>query len=202
MVRWVACLLLFLLISNCTLFTKPAPDVTASRALSTPLATPDGSAQTITVALAGGVMLARGVNEMIQEHGPLYPWGDLISLVRKADLFLINLECVIAESGEPFLPPRVFYFRADPQAMQVLAEGGVDYVTLANNHAMDYQGPALLETIRRLDGHGIALSGAGKDVEEAARFALLEARGIKVRVVSFAGAVKEHRYSEFVPTKK
>jgi poly-gamma-glutamate capsule biosynthesis protein CapA/YwtB (metallophosphatase superfamily) len=134
-------------------------------------------------------MLARGVNEMIQEHGPLYPWGDLISLVRKADLFLINLECVIAEIGEPFLPPHVFYFRADPQAMQVLAEGGVDYVTLANNHAMDYQGSALLETIRHLDEHGIAHSGAGKDVEEAARFALLEARGIKVGVGLFCGSL-------------
>jgi poly-gamma-glutamate capsule biosynthesis protein CapA/YwtB (metallophosphatase superfamily) len=192
MVRWVACLLLFLLISNCTPFSKPAPDVTASRALSTLLATPDGGVQKITLALAGDVMLARGVNEMIQEHGPRYPWGDLIPLAREADLFLINLECVIAESGEPFLPQRVFYFRADPQAMQVLAEGGVDYVTLANNHAMDYQGPALLETIRHLDERGIANAGAGKDIEEAARFALLEARGIKVGVVAFADHFPEY----------
>jgi poly-gamma-glutamate synthesis protein (capsule biosynthesis protein) len=184
--------LLLLLADSCTPFSRPAPGETAGRARSTLPATPHEGVRTITLALAGDVMLARVVNDMIREHGPLYPWGDLLPLVRGADLFLINLECVIAESGEPFLPPRVFYFRADPQAMQVLAEGGVDYVTLANNHAMDYQGPALLETMRRLDERGIAHAGAGKDAEQAARFALLEAQGIKVGVVAFADHFREY----------
>jgi poly-gamma-glutamate synthesis protein (capsule biosynthesis protein) len=57
-------------------------------------------------------MLARLVNEAIRANGPLYPWGDVLPLVREADLSLINLECVIAESGEPFEPARVFYLRA------------------------------------------------------------------------------------------
>jgi poly-gamma-glutamate synthesis protein (capsule biosynthesis protein) len=192
MVRRIASIWLLLLAGGCIPLSSPAPDETAGRAQSTLPATPGAGAGTITLALAGDVMLARVVNDMIQERGPLYPWGDLIPLVRGADLFLINLECVIAESGEPFMPPRVFNFRADPQAMQVLAEGGVDYVTLANNHAMDYQGPALLETMRRLDERGIAHAGAGKDAEDATRFALLEARGIKVGVVAFADHFREY----------
>ena len=190
--RRIACILLLLLVGGCVPLSSAAPEEMIGRARSTLPATPHGGARTITLALAGDVMLARVVNEMIQEHGPLYPWGDLIPLVRGADLFLINLECVIAESGKPFMPPRVFYFRADPQAMQVLAEGGVDYVTLANNHAMDYQGPALLETIRGLDERGIAHAGAGNNAEEAARFALLEAQGVKVGVVAFADHFREY----------
>ena len=134
---------------------------------------------------------------MILENGPLYPWGDLLPVVQTADLFLINLECVIAESGEPFLPPRVFYFRADPEAIEVLTSAGVDYVTLSNNHAMDFQRPALLETIQHLDERGIAHAGAGGNIEEASRFALLEANGITVGVVAFADHYAEYAATEF-----
>jgi poly-gamma-glutamate capsule biosynthesis protein CapA/YwtB (metallophosphatase superfamily) len=171
----------------------PAPPPT------TALPTTKKDVETITLALAGDVMLARLVNEAIRTNGPLYSWGDLLPLVRNADLSLVNLECVIAESGEPFEPARVFYFRADPQAIEVLTEGGVDYVTLSNNHAMDYQGPALLETIQRLDEHGIAHAGAGGNLQEAGQFALLETGGIRVGVVAFADHFQEYAATETDP---
>jgi hypothetical protein len=170
-----------------------------SLSTATPLPSAEGDAERITLALAGDVMLARLVNEAVRTHGPLYPWGDVLPLVRGADLSLINLECVIAESGEPFEPARVFYFRADPQAIQVLTEAGVDYVTLSNNHAMDYQGPALLETIQLLDERGIAHAGAGANLEDAAQFALLEAGGIKVGVVAFADHFQEYGATQTSP---
>jgi poly-gamma-glutamate synthesis protein (capsule biosynthesis protein) len=61
-------------------------------------------------------MLGRLVDLAILAKGPRYPWGDVLPLVQAADLSLVNLECVIAESGEPFTPRRVFYFRAHPEA--------------------------------------------------------------------------------------
>ena len=199
-------LLLLLLVSNCTSVTKPRtrrtrrpPTKVAAPSPTTPLVTMEGGVKGITLALAGDVMLGRGVNEMILMNGPLHPWGDLFPLVQTVDLFLINLECVIAESGEPFLPPRVFYFRADPRAIEVLTRAGVDYVTLSNNHAMDFQGPALLETIQHLDEHGIAHAGAGRNLEEASRFALLEAKGVKVGVVAFADHFQEYAATEVSP---
>ena len=155
--------------------------------------------QSITLALAGDLMLGRWVNVMILEKGPLYPWGDVLPLIQEADLSLVNLECVIAESGEPFTPPRVFYFKAHPKAMEVLTLAGIDYVTLSNNHAMDFQAPALLETIRHLDEHGIAHAGAGRNLEEASRFAMLEAKGIKVGVVAFADHFPEYAATESTP---
>jgi poly-gamma-glutamate synthesis protein (capsule biosynthesis protein) len=141
-------------------------------------------------------MLGRDVDAMILENGPLYPWGDLLPLLQTADLLLINLESVIAEGGEPFQPPRVFYLRADPKAIEVLTRAGVDYVTLSNNHTMDFQEPALLETIHHLDEYGIAHAGAGADIEEASRFAMLEARGIRVGVVAFADHYEEYAATE------
>ncbi len=41
--------------------------------------TPEGDVETITLALAGDVMLARLVNEAIRANGPLCPWNGQVS---------------------------------------------------------------------------------------------------------------------------
>ena len=198
-VKRIAVFLLVVLVGGCIPSPKPPPTDVVAPSPSTPPGTVEADAETITLALAGDVMLARLVNEAILANGPLYPWGNVLPLVREADLTLINLECVVAETGEPFQPPRVFHFRADPQAIETLVGAGVDYVTLSNNHAMDYQGPALLETIRHLDEHGIAHAGAAGNLEEAAQFALLEASGMKVGVVAFADHFQEYAATNTSP---
>jgi len=164
-----------------------------------PSPTPKTGLRRITLALGGDVMLGRLVNSAILQQGPRYPWGDVLPLVQEADLALVNLECTIAESGEPFVPPRVFYFRAHPKAIEVLTLAGVDYVTLANNHALDFQAPALLETIRHLDEHGIAHAGTGANLAEASQPAMLEAGGIKMGVVAFADHFREYQAAEDTP---
>src|SRR5262249_46500622 len=58
-------------------------------------------------------------------------------------------------------------------------------VTLANNHVLDYEEEALLEMLGLLDQGAIAYTGAGRDLEEARRPALLEALGMRVAVVAF-----------------
>lgn len=161
--------------------------------------TPNAGLKRITLAFGGDVMLGRLVNQVILQQGPRYPWGDVLPLLQEADLALVNLECTIAESGELFVPPRVFYFRAHPKAIEVLTLAGVDYVTLANNHALDFQAPALLETIRHLDEHGIAHAGAGNSLAEASRPAMLEAGRIKVGVVAFADHFREYQATEETP---
>jgi len=140
----------------------------------------------IVLAFTGDVMLGRLVNEMIGHMGPYYVWGDTLQLLKKADLRLINLECVIAEDGKPWdRSPKVFFFRADPHAIDVLKVAGIDYLSLANNHTLDFGEEALLEMLKRLDEAGIAHSGAGKNLREAAKPAELESGGIRVGVVSF-----------------
>jgi poly-gamma-glutamate capsule biosynthesis protein CapA/YwtB (metallophosphatase superfamily) len=169
------------------------------KATPSPSLAPEAGSGRLTLTFGGDVMLGRLVNSVILQRGPCYPWGDVLPLVQEADLALVNLECTIAESGEPFVPPRVFYFRAHPQAIEMLTLAGVDYVTLANNHALDFQAPALLETIRHLDEHGIAHAGAGANLAEASQPAMLEAGGIKVGVVAFADHFQEYQATEQTP---
>ncbi|UCC86681.1 MAG: CapA family protein [Anaerolineales bacterium] len=192
-------LFVILLVSSCSRVSESPPAELAVSTPARPQIAVERDTEAITLALGGDVMLGRLVNEAIRTQGPLYPWGNVLPLLQEADLALVNLECVIAETGEPFSPPRVFYFKADPQAVESLTLAGIDYVTLSNNHAMDFQAPALLETLRHLDEHGIAHAGAGRNAQEASQYALLEARGIKVGVVAFADHFQEYGATPLSP---
>lgn len=146
----------------------------------------DGPDKGITLAFTGDVMLGRLMNDVLRSFGPRYPWGNTLPILRSADLTLINLECVIATDGRPWAKtPKVFFFRADPQAVEALKVAGIDYVSLANNHSMDFREDAMLEMIEILDKNGIAHAGAGKNIEEAMRPAFLESKGIRLAVLSF-----------------
>lgn len=119
-----------------------------------------------TLALTGDVMLGRKVAEAIAERPPEHVWGSALPRLRAAEGLVVNLECVIADGGEP-QPGRTFHFRTPPEAVEVLGTAGVDAVSLANNHVLDFGDEALEETIDRLDQAGIEHAGAGRTVDEA-----------------------------------
>jgi poly-gamma-glutamate capsule biosynthesis protein CapA/YwtB (metallophosphatase superfamily) len=128
-----------------------------------------------TLALTGDVMLGRGVNETLPDVRPEEPWGDVLPLLLSADLRIINLECAITEHKRPWSrTPKVFHFRADPLAIEVLRAAGVDACSLANNHTLDFEEKGLLDTLEHLEEAGIRYAGAGRNLEEAARPALLK----------------------------
>jgi poly-gamma-glutamate capsule biosynthesis protein CapA/YwtB (metallophosphatase superfamily) len=144
------------------------------------------------LALAGDTMLGRGVAAMLAQdpqHTLVAP--EVVDVIREADLFVLNLECCISARGEPF-PGRVFHFRAPPWAAEVLAGLGVDCVTLANNHALDFGPDALLDTLAHLDAAGIRVVGAGTDVERARAPVVLEADGFRLGVVAFSDHPAEY----------
>ena len=129
----------------------------------------------VTLALTGDVMLGRGVNETVPEARPEEPWGDALPLLLSADLRIINLECAITEHKRPWSrTPKVFHFRADPLAVEVLRAARVDACSLANNHTLDFEEQGLLDTLTHLEAAGIRYAGAGHNLEEAAQPVLLE----------------------------
>jgi poly-gamma-glutamate synthesis protein (capsule biosynthesis protein) len=147
----------------------------------------------LRIALAGDVMLGRTVAEVIAARGFGYPWGDVLPYLREADLFLVNLECALTRAKEPWRDGRfkAFYFRAEPEAVETLRLGGVDFASLANNHAADFRKEGLLETVRVLDDAGIANAGAGADAEEASAPVFLDVAGVRVGVTAFADHPEE-----------
>ncbi len=142
----------------------------------------------IRLALAGDTMLGRGVAERLASVPPeslVAP--DVAEVARGADLFVLNLECCISERGSPWPDPRKpFFFRAPPAAVHTLSHLGVDCVTLANNHALDFGEQALLDTLRHLDAAGIAHVGAGPDAASARSPVVLDAGGFRLGVLGVA----------------
>jgi poly-gamma-glutamate capsule biosynthesis protein CapA/YwtB (metallophosphatase superfamily) len=139
----------------------------------------------VKLALAGDTMLGRKVAERIASEGPGGLVADeVVELTRAADLFVLNLECCISERGTPWPDPRKpFFFRAPPAATVVLNRLGVDCVTLANNHALDFGAEALLDTFEHLASAGIKWVGAGRNLDEAQRPAVLDADGFRLAVL-------------------
>ncbi|MFE7357955.1 CapA family protein [Streptomyces sp. NPDC057543] len=155
-----------------------------------------------TVALAGDTMLGRNVAEELR-RSPVP--GTLVSTgVRKAlaeaDLFVLNLECCVSDRGHRWPDPRkAFFFRAPSDAAKVLAELGVDCVTLANNHALDYGFDAMADTRTLLVGAGVHTVGAGANARAAREFAVLEAGGVRLAVVGVTDHPEEYAAGESSP---
>lgn len=121
-----------------------------------------------TLIFGGDTSLARGVSWIAKKFGPSYPLGDTTEILNQADVTLVNLECSIAKSGTLWgNPSNTVYLRGDPEATAVLKTGGIDYVSLANNHVLDFGPEALLETTEHLKAAGIKWAGAGKTLTEA-----------------------------------
>lgn len=140
----------------------------------------------VRVLFGGDVMLGRNVKEAILRHGPAYPLGLIAPLMRDADLTIINLECAITPSLERWPgEPKAFYFGAPPEAIESLTGAGVDMVSLANNHALDYGTEGLLDTLNALRLHGIPYAGAGADLDEALLPAIVEKRGLRFGMAAF-----------------
>lgn len=136
------------------------------------------------IALVGDVMLGRLVNERLRRAGAAYPWGDTHTVLRRADLRIANLECVLAAGGEP-QAGKVFHFRSDPRNVASLRAAGIGMVSLANNHVLDYGAGAFREMLPALDSAGILHAGAGVDGDAARRPAVRRVSGTAVGLVAF-----------------
>ena len=137
------------------------------------------------LAIVGDVMLGRLVSREIAHRNPESFWGDVLPVLTGADAVLANLECAISGRGDPWTKtPKVFHFCAVPGAIDVLQAAGVRYVSLANNHVLDYGEDALRDTLELLDNAGIAHAGAGETLEQAQRPARFRAKGLSISAFS------------------
>jgi poly-gamma-glutamate capsule biosynthesis protein CapA/YwtB (metallophosphatase superfamily) len=138
----------------------------------------------IKIAIAGDTMLGRKVADRLATVDPpdLFS-GELREIVATADLVVLNLECCVSERGSPWdTPGKLFHFRAPPRAVETLSALGVDCVTLANNHALDFGYDALADTRAHLAGAGIRAVGAGADRAQARAPAVLRVGNTRLAV--------------------
>ena len=107
----------------------------------------------------------------------------LLRLIAEADVSVLNHECAFSDGGVA-MADKEYTYRMTPSLAQSYVEMGIDLVTLANNHALDFGTEALSDTFSTLDQYGISYIGAGEDYERAKQAAVYELDGKTVAVLA------------------
>ena len=117
----------------------------------------------------------------------------LVATMRAADATIVNLETVIHEYASPAQADAGGTHMASPPAVaRELAWAGVDLVSAANNHALDYGPGGVLETIAHARGAGLAIAGIGEDLQRARAATAVDAAGTRVALVSMTATFAPH----------
>jgi poly-gamma-glutamate capsule biosynthesis protein CapA/YwtB (metallophosphatase superfamily) len=178
-------------------------------------AAPFDPATTWTLVAGGDIMLDRGVAETLKIKGKgadfpfdggtaeitsrckdcsAFGWdlprtrrtgngGVVRELIEGADLAIANFENPAPDNFRYHTSGTVF--SADPKLIKGLADAGIDYVGLANNHIRDAGGAGILQTIANLKDFGIRSGGAGKNIAAARKPAIMDAGEIKVAILAY-----------------
>jgi poly-gamma-glutamate capsule biosynthesis protein CapA/YwtB (metallophosphatase superfamily) len=140
----------------------------------------------LVLAAAGDVTLGAGVLSAIRARGPRYPWHSVAPVLRRADLAVANLEGAVSTRGKPW-PGKRYTFRGPPYALRPMARyAGMDVVSVANNHSLDYGRAAFLDTLRHSRRFGLVPVGGGANLRRARRPRILLRGGLRVAFLGFS----------------
>jgi poly-gamma-glutamate capsule biosynthesis protein CapA/YwtB (metallophosphatase superfamily) len=109
--------------------------------------------------------------------------GDVLSITNTADVVFANYEMPLTTRGTPL--EKLANIRADPAIAPDVGRLGLDVVSLANNHVMDWGPDAMADTIACLDEQGIAHVGAGSTLAQAVEPVVVDVRGRNVGFLAF-----------------
>ncbi len=141
---------------------------------------------------AGDVLLSDHVLNAYDRAGGIHGVVDeaIRQTVGQADIFMANQEFPFSERGTA-AEDKQFTFRLPLSRVPMMNELGLDLVTLANNHALDFGTDALLDTCAALDGAGILRVGAGANLDEARAPVFIEKNGIRFGFIGVSRVIPE-----------
>lgn len=150
------------------------------------------AADSMTILFSGDVLLSDHVLNAYSRaggiSGVLDPWYR--NAIQSADYFTVNEEFPFSSRGTQ-AADKQYTFRLAPEKVSMFREMGIDAVTLANNHALDYGVDALSDTCEVLDSAGILHTGAGKDLDAAKQPVVFEKNGQRVALIGATRVIPE-----------
>jgi len=117
----------------------------------------------ITLAFAGDVHFTGRTAALLKD--PATAFGPISTVLRSADLTMLNLETAVTSRGVP--QPKTYHFRTTPAAFTALRDAGVDLVTMANNHVLDYGQTGLADTLAAAKAARFPVVGIGANAAAA-----------------------------------
>jgi len=152
----------------------PSPTASASPA---PRVVKRGS---FTIAFAGDVHFEGAIAQHLHAD-PASVFGAMIPVLSAADLTIANLETAITERGDA--QEKQYVFRAPATAFDALRASGIDVVTDANNHGLDYGQTGFQDTLAAAKAKGYPVIGSGADEDAAYSPYLATLHGWRVAVL-------------------
>jgi poly-gamma-glutamate capsule biosynthesis protein CapA/YwtB (metallophosphatase superfamily) len=144
---------------------RPVATTTAAKPTSSRPAPPQGqTVRPVTLAFAGDVHFMKVPGARLA-HDPDTALGPIARVLRQADVAMVNLETTVTTRGQP--QHKHYVFRAPPSAFQALRAAGIDVVTMANNHGMDYGLVGLRDSLAAAAAARFPLVGIGRDAAQA-----------------------------------
>jgi poly-gamma-glutamate synthesis protein (capsule biosynthesis protein) len=134
----------------------------------------------ITLAFAGDVHFTERTAALLAD--PTSAFGPIASVLKGADVAMVNLETAVTDGGTP--EPKQYHFRAPSSAYDAVKAAGVDVVSIGNNHTLDYGQVGLADTLDNARKVGVPAVGAGRDAAEAYAPWVTTVRGTRIAYVA------------------
>ncbi len=164
--------------------SDPAP-AEAPTSTETTLAERDpllGNGETVTIAFGGDASFENLDSALAGDTSTLL--SAIAPVMNGADLGVANLEAALTTGGSP--SPKAFNFRVPPSALDALSAGGVQVVSQANNHGMDFGQDGFTETLQidatSAEDHGVDVIGVGANMDEAYAPVIKEVNGQRIAI--------------------
>jgi len=151
----------------------------------------------VSLLFGGDVMLGRLVAQIIRREGYDYPLKRIKHLFQAADFSIVNLECAITASSQHWSGhEKAFYFGAPPEAALSLKDAGINVVSLANNHLLDFDYQGLTDTLHYLSEQEIQFTGAAENLPQAKNAVKFASKDITFSMMAYC----DHQ-EDFAATK-
>lgn len=140
-----------------------------------------GSGEPVTFAFAGDVHFEGSLRGRLAAD-PAVVLSPVARLLGDADIAMINLETAVAERGTA--EAKDYTFRAPPTALDALRAAGVDVVTMANNHGLDYGATGLADSLQAITVKGLPVVGIGANAAAAFAPYLVTIKGQRIAILA------------------
>ncbi len=145
----------------------------------------------VGVTVTGELIPARCTDAALAEIGDFGAMFDgTRDLLLAADIAVVPLEVALTDLSPPTPCTPTFVLQGRAEAVDAIAEAGIDIMILAGNHAMDCWngcpgGQALLDTLDRFDRAGVAHAGAAADIATARTATVVERDGVRFAFLGY-----------------
>ncbi|MBN1171931.1 MAG: CapA family protein [Micromonosporaceae bacterium] len=136
----------------------------------------------LTLAFAGDVHFTGRTATLLRK--PSTAFGKIIPALSGADLTILNLETAVTQRGTA--QPKTYTFRAPATTFDALRAAGVDAVSLANNHALDFGQVGFTDTLDNAERANFPVFGGGRNATEANAPWIVTVRGVRIAVFGFS----------------